>query len=125
MRIGEVLGLHLGDVDVQSCEIRVERNLAPPRRRLTLEQRVDTPKSGQTRVLEIGKELADVLERHLVRRRAENLKQGKDDASCPWLFATEVGTPLDERPGIRTAATGHQEGAGRGLTDRPGSRLVG
>ena len=47
-------------------------------------------------MLEIGKELADVLERHLVRRRAENLKQGKDDASCPWLFATEVGTPLDE-----------------------------
>jgi integrase len=97
LRLGEVLGLHIKDVDTVNCEIQVERNLAPAQRKgMSLEDRVGTPKSGAARQVEIGKELAETLAHHIVIRRAENLSRGKDDDGCPWLFSTEVGTPLDE-----------------------------
>src|SRR5262249_28990688 len=40
--------------------------------------------------------LADVLSHHLVRRRAQNLKEGWDEERSPWLCVTDEGTPLDE-----------------------------
>jgi integrase len=96
VRIGEALGLQLADVDPDQAELTVRRNLTAPAKGLSLEDRLDTPKSGEERMVEIGEELASALRHHLVRRRQQNLQHGRSEEAGPWLFCTDAGTPLDE-----------------------------
>jgi integrase len=95
IRGGEALGLELDDVDVRRREIHIRQSLARTRAGLSLEDRLDSPKSGKLRTVEIGKVLTEELRRHIVRRRAENLRRGAGERS-PWLFAAPEGGPLDE-----------------------------
>lgn len=96
LRIGEGLGLQLGDVDVANSELSVKRTLSASARGVSIEDRLDTPKSGEAREVEIGDELAETLRHQIARRREENLKRGQTEDASPWLFATTNGTPLDE-----------------------------
>jgi integrase len=87
MRLGELLALQWDDVDFGGRTIRVARAFAGGR--------IDTPKSGHGRTVDMSDELAGVLLRLQVERKAETLKQGWREMP-EWVFCTEAGTPLDE-----------------------------
>ncbi len=87
MRIGEAFGLQWGDLDFQVREIRVARALSAGR--------IETPKSGHGRTVDMSLQLAAVLRRLQVERKAETLKRGWMELP-PWVFCTEAGTPLDK-----------------------------
>ncbi len=87
MRLGEAFGLQWGDLDFQAREIRVARALSAGR--------IETPKSGHGRTVDMSQQLAAMLRRCQVERKAETLKRGWTEMP-PWVFCTETGTPLDK-----------------------------
>jgi integrase len=95
LRMGEALGLQLGDVDLAAAELSVRRNLGSPAVG-TLEERVDSPKSGQQRTVDIGQELVEALRAHIALRKTALLQEGRGDDPAAWLLVTSEGTPLDE-----------------------------
>ncbi len=86
MRLGEAFGLQWGDVDFRAREIRVARALSAGR--------IDTPKSGHGRTVDMSGSLTRVLARLQVERKAETLRRGWHEMP-PWVFCTEAGTSLD------------------------------
>jgi integrase len=88
MRLGEVLALQWGDVDVQNRESRVARAFS--------QGKLETPKSGHGRTVDLSQALADTLERLELERKAETLRRGWREIP-PWVFCSEAGTPYDER----------------------------
>jgi integrase len=108
MRLGEALGLHLDDLDLEHRSIHVAKTLHPMRGS-SQGFRLGPPKRKKPRDVDMAISLRTVLHQHVIRRREENLHRGQSSASpldpltigdirkeSPWLFATEVGTPLDE-----------------------------
>jgi len=87
MRLGEALALQWDDVHFQAREIRVARALSAGR--------IETPKSGHGRTVDMSRELAAALRRHQVEQKAETLKRGWREMP-PWVFCTEAATPLDK-----------------------------
>jgi integrase len=87
MRLGEVLARQWQDVDFQSHEIRVDTAISVGR--------LDTPKSGHGRTVDMSEQLARALLRLEVERKTETLRRGWAEIPA-WLFCTEAGTPLDE-----------------------------
>ncbi len=87
MRLGEALALQWGDVDFGSHEVRVARAISAGR--------VDTPKSGHGRTVDMSEQLSRVLLRLQVERKTETLRRGWAEFP-PWVFCTEAGTTLDE-----------------------------
>jgi integrase len=85
MRLGEALALHWDDVDFGQREIRVARAFSGGR--------LETPKSGHGRTVDMSQQLAKCLLRLHIDRKAETLKRGWS-AMPPWVFCSEVGTPL-------------------------------
>jgi integrase len=86
MRLGELLALKWSDIDWRGSTLYVQRNLV--RRQLT------TPKSHQNRKVDVSRQLRIGLKLHLRRQRAVWRELG---APVPeWVFASTVGTPLDE-----------------------------
>jgi len=86
MRIGEGLALQWDDVDYESREIRVARAFS--------RGRLETPKSGVGRSVDMSAQLAHAL-RHLhVERKAEKLRRGWPELP-PWMFCTAPGAPYD------------------------------
>jgi integrase len=86
MRIGEALGLQWGDVNFGGREIRIARAFSAGR--------LDTPKSGHGRTIDMSDQLATTLLRLQMERKTETLRLGW--AQMEWVFCTQVGTPLDE-----------------------------
>src|SRR5262245_38506852 len=87
MRMGEALGLQWSDVDFGGREIRIDRAFSAGR--------IDTPKSGHGRTIDMSNQLTTTLLRLQLERKTETLKHGW--AEMPeWVFCTEIGTPLDE-----------------------------
>src|SRR5260370_2805480 len=74
LRIGEALGLHLTDADPDAAELHVRRTLADAGGGLTLEERLDTPKSDETRAVELGGEGTESLRRPIPPRLPQNLR---------------------------------------------------
>ncbi len=68
-------------------EIRVERALSAGR--------IETPKTGQTRTVDMSAQLAGLLQRLQVYRTREKLRREWLELP-PWVFCTEDSTPLDE-----------------------------
>src|SRR5262245_27382239 len=88
MRLGGALALQWDDVDFRAHEIRVARGLSADRR-------IETPKSGHGRTVDMSKQLAAVLLRFHVERKTETLKRGWSQMPS-WIFCTGAATPLDE-----------------------------
>jgi integrase len=86
MRIGEGLALQWDDVDVPAREIRVARGFS--------RGRLETPKSGVARTVDMSQQLARVLQRLHIDRKAETLRRGWASVP-PWVFCTTEGTPFD------------------------------
>ena len=86
MRVGEAFALQWPDVDTDAREIRVARAFS--------DGRLETPKSGHGRTVDMSAQLAAVLRRLLVARKAETLKRGWRELP-PWVFCSEAGTPLN------------------------------
>ena len=85
MRLGEALALQWGDVDFGSHEVRVARAIS--------RDRVETPKSGHGRTLDMSEQLARVLLRLQVERKTETLRRGW--AAFPtWVFPEDSATTL-------------------------------
>ena len=94
MRLGEALALQIGlhddgDLDFVAREVTVARALSDDG------HRVDTPKTGKTRVVDMSRQLTDTLLGHVIERRAEALRAGATADQRLWLFAERTGGPLD------------------------------
>ena len=87
MRLGEALALQWQDVDFPGREIRVARALSAGR--------IETPKSGHGRTVDMSDQLSGNLLRLQVTRKEEALKRGWGELPA-WVFCTEEGTFLDE-----------------------------
>ena len=88
MRVGEAFALQWQDIDLEAREIRVERAFS--------DGRLDTPKSGHGRTVDMSQQLAAVLGRAYVERKAETLKRGWREAPR-WVFCSQAATPLTPR----------------------------
>jgi integrase len=86
MRIGEGLALQWDDVDYEGREIRVARAFS--------RGRLETPKSGIARTVDMSAQLARTLRRLHLERKAEKLR-GRWTETPTWVFCTQVGTPYD------------------------------
>ena len=86
MRIGEGLALQWDDIDFASREIRVARGFS--------RGRLETPKSGMGRTVDMSQQLAKALLRLHVHRKEETLKRGWPSVPV-WVFCTQEGTPFD------------------------------
>jgi integrase len=86
MRIGEGLALQWDDVDYESRELRVARALS--------RGRLETPKSGVARTVDMSQQLARALRRLHVERKSDTLQRGWGEVP-PWVFCTQAGTPFD------------------------------
>jgi integrase len=67
MRLGEALALQWGDVDFGSHEVRVARALS--------RDRIETPKSGHGRTVDMSEQLSRVLLPLQVERKTETLRR--------------------------------------------------
>jgi integrase len=110
LRPGEMYALEEGDLDLDHRTLTVARTLSDDG------ERVDTPKSGLTRTVDLTNEAGRVLRAQAVRRREEKLRRGWKALPRP-LFPSMAGTypdPADVRRAFRTVC----EKAG--LTDDDG-----
>ncbi len=86
MRLGEALALQWDDVNFRDQEIRVTRQISAGR--------IETPKSGHGRTVDMSKILAKTLHRFQLERKSETLKRGWGEMPS-WVFCSREGTPLD------------------------------
>jgi len=87
MRLGEGLALQWDDVNFAEREIRVARTLSGGR--------MEKPKSGHGRTVDMSEQLARILLRLQVQRKTETLKRGWSRMP-EWVFCAEAGTLPDE-----------------------------
>jgi len=90
LRIGEAIGLQCGDLDFASFGIEVCRSI--------VRGRVETPKNGRTRRVDMSQQLVQVLRGEIAIRKAQLLRLGKsaDQLDDVWLFQNGDRNPLDD-----------------------------
>jgi integrase len=89
LRIGEILGLRVEDLDLDRGVIKVQRSVS--------RGEVDTTKTeGSTRQVPIPPMLMEVLRSH-VRDVGSSSATPGDTAAETWLFSSKAGTPLSDR----------------------------
>jgi integrase len=86
MRLGELLALQWGDVDLTGRFIDVQRNL--------VSGKVTTPKNSTRRRVDMSAHLAETLEKRLVAAKAAKLKARAAELT-PWVFTNREGEPHD------------------------------
>jgi integrase len=94
LRLGEGLAIQIGlhddgDLDFLNREITVARTLSDNGRR------VDTPKTGESRIVDMSQQLAETLRAQAVAVRAAALKVGVPTEQRLWLFPERTGGPRD------------------------------
>ena len=82
LRMGELLALQWGDIDWQGRFLEVQRNYT--RLRLT------TPKSGESRRVDMSRELGQTLKDLHTEQQIEAAARGWKDFP-PWVFTSETG----------------------------------
>lgn len=87
MRLGEALAVQWPDVEPLSRTITVSRAFSL--------RKLDTPKSGHGRTLDMSQALADTLSRLEITRKEERLKYEWEDMP-KWVFCTKDGKPLED-----------------------------
>jgi integrase len=90
LRPGEVYALEERDLDLEHRRLDVSRTLSDDG------ERVDTPKGGIRRTVDLTNEAVRVLRAHLIRRRAEKLRRGWKELPRP-LFPSMAGGYADRR----------------------------
>lgn len=96
MRLGEVLGLTWGAIDLDSGFIRVEHTLA----RYDRVYHLDPPKTARSRrAIAIPAPVVDTLRTHRVHQRERQLAAGPSWVGNEWglVFTTKTGRPLSPR----------------------------
>ncbi len=68
MRFGEALGLQWGDIDFEGRFINIQRSLS--------KGKIETPKSGQSRKVDMSQQLTETLLNLKHDRKLEKLKRG-------------------------------------------------
>lgn len=91
LRMGELVALRLTDVDLAGKRLRIRESLMDKRPGLSVEDRLDTTKSGGERWVEIGKALVEILRDHLATRERENFANGWRNGRASWLFQRNGG----------------------------------
>ncbi len=86
LRIGEAFALRWEDLDLANREIRIERALSAGR--------IETPKSGKSRTIDMSLALKDTLARLDVLRKQSALAEGREPAEL--VFGASNGAPLDQ-----------------------------
>jgi len=86
MRLGELLGLQWGDIDFQGRFIEVRRSLVEG-------GRIELPKKGKIRRVDLSLLLGETLEKLRVRRAEEALAKGWKQVPA-WVFCNEEGRPI-------------------------------
>jgi len=86
MRVGEALALQWGDIDFNSRFIDVKRTL--------IKGRIETPKSGKQRRVDMSKQLTEVLRAHQTESKKKGLMLGIGDLP-EFVFTNERGNTID------------------------------
>ena len=81
MRIGEILGLKWDDLDWRGGFIEVRRN--------SYYGKIDTPKNGKTRRVDMSDQLAAILQEYRRHQAAKALKDGRPMSE--WIFPNSEG----------------------------------
>jgi integrase len=87
MRLGEVLALQWGDIDVHRRSITVRRNV--------VRGRITRPKNGKTRRVDMSQQLTEVLQGLQIQRKAETLRRGWPEMPA-WVFCSTTGGLLNK-----------------------------
>ena len=87
LRLGEAFALQWPDLDFAGREIRVARAFS--------DGRIDTPKSGHGRTVDMSRQLEAVLRHLQMERKAETLRRGWREMPG-WVFCTTTGTMLNK-----------------------------
>lgn len=82
LRMGELLALQWGDIDWQGRFIEVQRNFT--------HWKLTTPKSGESRRVDMSRELGQTLKDLRTEQQIEAAARGWKDLP-PWVFCSEVG----------------------------------
>ena len=86
MRLGEALALKWTDIDFHGRFINVERGFS--------RGKIETPKSGKSRRVDMSKQLSIVLSGLKHRRKVETISKGWKTIP-EWVFVSSLGTSLD------------------------------
>lgn len=86
MRLGEALALQWGDIDFKGRFIDVRRSVT--------RGRVETPKSGKVRRMDMSRQLCEVLKQHEVACKEKGLALGLGDKP-EWVFTNTRGGLID------------------------------
>lgn len=100
VRLGEAVGLQVGDVNLDRCKIAVRRAIR--------KRHEGSPKRGKPRTVDVPPSAIAVLRGWIDVVRAEAAVRGEE--AC-WLFPSGTGKPVDE-PVIRDALTRILKAAG-------------
>jgi integrase len=87
IRFGECLGLQWKDIDFENRFINIERGLS--------KGKIETPKSGQSRKVDMSLQLAEVLKNLRRQRKLDALKNGWRRVPG-WVFVARDGNPYHE-----------------------------
>ncbi len=86
LRIGEAIALQWIDLNLPEREIRVERAFS--------HGRIETPKAGHGRTVDMSQQLSRALKRLQIERATEKLRRGWPEMPA-WVFCNSAGKPLD------------------------------
>jgi integrase len=86
--LSSLIGLQSGDIDFNGGFIEV--------RRAIVRGRIETPKNGKSRRVDLSGHLSDVLKSHIVKMKEETLRKGWKSLPVT-LFYNEEGNHLDPR----------------------------
>ena len=87
IRYGECLGLQWKDIDFENRFINIERGFS--------KGKIETPKSGQSRKVDMSLQLTGVLKQLLHQRKIDTLKNGWSRVP-KWVFIKDNGNPYHE-----------------------------
>jgi integrase len=85
LRLHEAIALQWGDVDFHGRFLNVQRNFS--------HRKLDTPKSGKSRRVDLSKQLTETLKTLLTERKKETLRKGWGEVP-EWVFISTTGTSL-------------------------------
>jgi integrase len=86
MRVGEAMALQWGDIDFHGRFIHILRGFS--------RGRIETPKSGKARKVDMSLQLTETLTKLRHQRKIEAVKKGWGKVP-EWVFLNQEGTPLD------------------------------